>query len=50
FETELAPARTFGFLEWAEELRARGLALGASLENTIVLNADGLEGGELRFQ
>jgi UDP-3-O-[3-hydroxymyristoyl] N-acetylglucosamine deacetylase/3-hydroxyacyl-[acyl-carrier-protein] dehydratase len=49
FETELAPARTFGFLRWAEELRSRGLALGASLENTIVLNEEGLEGGELRF-
>ncbi len=49
FEAELAPARTFGFLQWAEDLRAKGLALGASLENTIVLNEVGLEGGELRF-
>jgi UDP-3-O-[3-hydroxymyristoyl] N-acetylglucosamine deacetylase / 3-hydroxyacyl-[acyl-carrier-protein] dehydratase len=49
FEREIAPARTFGFLAEAEALRARGLAQGATLENAIVLNATGLESGELRF-
>jgi len=48
FFTELAWARTFGFLADAERLRAAGIARGASLENTVVydgtgvLNPDGL--------
>ena len=37
FARELARARTFGFLREAEALRARGLALGAALESTLVL-------------
>ncbi len=51
FSEEIASARTFGFYEDAEKLRAAGLALGASVENTVVLTADGLyEGVELRFE
>lgn len=48
FTREIANARTFGFMKDVEALRARGLALGGSLENTIVvgdqgiLNPDGL--------
>lgn len=48
FVKEIAPARTFGFLEDVEKLRACGLALGGSLENAVVmdkenvLNKDGL--------
>lgn len=38
FEKEIAPARTFGFLREVEALRQRGLALGGSLENAIVLD------------
>ena len=49
FETELASARTFGFKKDEEELHDRGLALGASLDNTVVLGQDGVMGGELRF-
>ncbi|MGH7510432.1 MAG: UDP-3-O-acyl-N-acetylglucosamine deacetylase [Gemmatimonadales bacterium] len=49
FARELAPARTFGFLREAEALRARGLALGAALESTLVLSEDGLVGGSLRW-
>jgi UDP-3-O-[3-hydroxymyristoyl] N-acetylglucosamine deacetylase/3-hydroxyacyl-[acyl-carrier-protein] dehydratase len=49
FEREIAPARTFGFLRDAEELRARGLARGATFDNTIVLDDVGLAGGALRF-
>ena len=49
FARDLAPARTFGFLREAEDLRARGLALGATLENAIVLDEEGLASGELRF-
>ena len=41
FRREIAPARTFGFRHDAEALRARGLAQGTSLENTIVLDDEG---------
>jgi UDP-3-O-[3-hydroxymyristoyl] N-acetylglucosamine deacetylase/3-hydroxyacyl-[acyl-carrier-protein] dehydratase len=52
FETEIARARTFGFLTEAESLYARGLARGVTRENTIVLDPDGglAAGGELRFR
>jgi UDP-3-O-[3-hydroxymyristoyl] N-acetylglucosamine deacetylase len=36
FETEIAPARTIGFLHEVEALKAQGLALGGTLENAIV--------------
>ena len=49
FARELAGARTFGFLREAEALRARGLALGAALESSLVLDDEGLVGGELRW-
>lgn len=49
FGRELAGARTFGFLHEADALRARGLALGAALDSTLVLSEDGLVGGELRW-
>lgn len=42
FEREIAPARTFGFLEDADALRQAGLAQGASLENTVVLDERGV--------
>ena len=44
FSRELAGARTFGFLHEAEALRARGLALGAGLDSTLVLSEEGLVG------
>jgi UDP-3-O-[3-hydroxymyristoyl] N-acetylglucosamine deacetylase/3-hydroxyacyl-[acyl-carrier-protein] dehydratase len=49
FARELAPARTFGFRADAEALLKRGLAQGASLENTLVLDDDGVLKQELRF-
>lgn len=47
FAETLSDARTFGFYEDAEKLWASGLAQGASLENTIVINEAGImnEGG-----
>lgn len=48
FGAEIAWARTFGFLDQVEQLRAAGLARGGSLENAIVfderapLNPEGL--------
>lgn len=38
---EIAPARTFGFLKDVEMLRQRGLALGGSLDNAIVIGETG---------
>ncbi len=49
FAQEIAPARTFGFKEDAEALHSRGLALGASLENTVVLDDSGVMNEDLRF-
>jgi UDP-3-O-[3-hydroxymyristoyl] N-acetylglucosamine deacetylase/3-hydroxyacyl-[acyl-carrier-protein] dehydratase len=49
FERDLAGARTFGFLHEVEDLRARGLALGADLESTLVLSEEGLVSGALRW-
>jgi UDP-3-O-[3-hydroxymyristoyl] N-acetylglucosamine deacetylase len=48
FRNEIARARTFGFMRDVENLWKAGLALGASLDNTIaladdrIMNADGL--------
>lgn len=50
FRDEVASARTFGLERWKEPLQSRGLALGASPENTIILTDRGLgPGTELRF-
>lgn len=48
YEREVSRARTFGFLSQYEQIRKRNLAMGASLDNAIVvddykiLNEDGL--------
>jgi UDP-3-O-[3-hydroxymyristoyl] N-acetylglucosamine deacetylase/3-hydroxyacyl-[acyl-carrier-protein] dehydratase len=49
FPAELAPARTFGFMRDKDALQAKGLARGASLENTVVLDEGGVASGALRF-
>ncbi|MHA1559202.1 MAG: UDP-3-O-acyl-N-acetylglucosamine deacetylase [Alphaproteobacteria bacterium] len=50
FREELASARTFGFLGDVENLRARGLARGASLDNALVIGAESVINPEgLRF-
>src|SRR5689334_9250301 len=49
FVDQIAPARTFGFLKEVEMLRQRGLALGGSLENAIVLGETGVL-NPLRFE
>ncbi len=49
FVDEIAPARTFGFLKEVEMLRQRGLALGGSLDNAIVLGETGVLNSSLRF-
>ncbi len=50
FTTEIAPARTFGFLRDVEALRKIGLAKGGSLANAIVIAEDRVLNGDLRFE
>lgn len=49
FVDEIAPARTFGFLKEVEMLRKKGLALGGSLDNAVVLGETGILNNALRF-
>ncbi len=49
FASEIAPARTFGFLRDADELRRRGLALGSSLDNAVALDDEKVINPPLRF-
>src|SRR5687768_2813573 len=49
FATDIAPARTFGFLREVETLRRAGLALGGSLENAVVIGETGVL-NNLRFE
>ncbi len=49
FVKEIAPARTFGFLDQLEELKKAGLIKGGSLENALVCNGDSWVNPPLRF-
>ncbi len=49
FRSWIAGARTFGFKADVEALHARGLALGASLANTVVLDEKGVMNDALRY-
>jgi len=51
YEEEICAARTFGFLRDVEYLQAKGLALGGSLKNAVVLDDERIINKEgLRFQ
>lgn len=49
YRSELAPARTFGFLREEQMMKNLGLIRGASEENVIVVTDDGVKNGPLRF-
>ena len=50
FKKEIARARTFGFMEEVEALRASGLALGGTLDNAVVVDGEKiLNDGGLRY-
>lgn len=49
FEDQVAPARTFGFMKDVEALRVRGLALGGSVDNAVVLGESKPLNSDLRF-
>jgi UDP-3-O-[3-hydroxymyristoyl] N-acetylglucosamine deacetylase len=49
FVQELAPARTFGFRDQVEQLRAAGLIRGGALDNALVCDGDHWVNPPLRF-
>jgi len=49
FVREIAPARTFGFREQVEQLRAAGLIQGGALDNALVCDGEGWLNPPLRF-
>ena len=49
FVAEIAPARTFGFREQVEQLRAAGLIQGGGLDNALVCDGDHWLNPPLRF-
>lgn len=49
YVSEIAPARTFGFREQVEQLRAAGLIQGGALDNALVCDGDGWVNPPLRF-
>jgi UDP-3-O-[3-hydroxymyristoyl] N-acetylglucosamine deacetylase len=49
FAEKLAPARTFTFEQEIAGLRDRGLAMGGSLDNAVVLGKEGVLNPPLRF-
>lgn len=51
YAREVAPARTFGFLQEVDHLRSMGLARGGSLDNAVVIHEDQVMNDEgLRFE
>jgi UDP-3-O-[3-hydroxymyristoyl] N-acetylglucosamine deacetylase len=48
FRRDIAPARTFGFVDDLDALRAGGLGRGASLANTLAIDGDRVVNSELR--
>ena len=51
FVRDISRARTFGFLEDMQALRAEGLARGGSLDNAIVIGEDGIMNDDgLRYE
>jgi UDP-3-O-[3-hydroxymyristoyl] N-acetylglucosamine deacetylase/3-hydroxyacyl-[acyl-carrier-protein] dehydratase len=49
FAKEIAPARTFGFVHEVETLRGMGLIKGATLDNAVVLDENGVIGTPTRW-
>ncbi len=51
YASEIAPARTFGFIKELDQMRDMGLIRGASLDNALCFDAnDALNPGGLRFK
>ncbi len=50
FVKEIAPARTFGFVDQLDQLKKAGLIKGGSIENALVCNGDSWMNPPLRFE
>jgi UDP-3-O-[3-hydroxymyristoyl] N-acetylglucosamine deacetylase len=51
FNHSISSARTFGFLEDVDKMRAAGLGLGGSLENVVIVDGENiLNNGGLRYK
>lgn len=50
YVTNIAPARTFGFLKDFEQLAKMGLGTGGRINNFIILSEDGVINTKLRFR
>ena len=50
FKTEIAPARTFGFLKDIEALEQKGLGGGGRLNNFILIDDNKIINTDLRFK
>ncbi len=50
YQRELGSARTFCLAQEIDQMRARGLALGGSLDNAVVFGTDGPLNESLRFE
>ena len=51
FNHEISAARTFGFLEDVDRMRAAGLGLGGSLDNVVIVDGENvLNSGGLRYE
>jgi len=50
FKEKIAAARTFCIEEEAEDLRHKGMGLGANYDNTLVVGKDGVIKNKLRFE
>ena len=50
FVKEIAPARTFGFLDQVDQLKKSGLIKGGALENALVCDGDSWLNPPLRFK
>lgn len=49
FISEIAPARTFGFADQIQDLQARGLIKGGTLESALICSGEGWLNPPLRF-
>ncbi|MCX8042730.1 MAG: UDP-3-O-acyl-N-acetylglucosamine deacetylase [Desulfobacterota bacterium] len=49
FKTEIAPARTFGFLKDVEAMEKKGLASGGRLNNVILIDDEKIVNTDLRY-
>ncbi len=50
YKKEIAPSRTFGFLDETKDLQSAGLAQGANLDNALLVHKDQVINTDLRFK